>query len=72
VLAPAAKPKPVIRAFEIIVDKTPYLAVPVIPKGQVLPLSFDLYARGDIRRTRKIGTTLADAEGNPTADIELF
>jgi hypothetical protein len=66
------KAKPVIRAFEIFVDKTPYLAVPVIPKGQVLPLSFDLYARGDIRRTRKIGTTLADAEGNPTSDVELF
>jgi hypothetical protein len=72
--APVAVPKakPVIRAFEIFVDKTPYLAVPVIPKGQVLPLSYDLYARGDIRRTRKIGTTLADAEGNPTSDIELF
>lgn len=69
---PVAKAKPVIRAFEIIVDKVPYLAVPVIPKGQILPISFDLYARGDIRRTRKIGTTLADAEGNPTSDIELF
>jgi hypothetical protein len=68
----APKAKPVIRAFEIFVDKTPYLAVPVIPKGQLLPLSYDLYARGDIRRTRKIGTTLADAEGNPTSDIDLF
>ena len=66
------KAKPVIRAFEIFVDKTPYLAVPVIPKGQIRPLSYDLFARGDVRRTRKIGTTLADAEGNPTSDIELF
>jgi len=77
--APAAAPRvqapagpKTIRAFEIVVDRVPYLAVPVLQKGQASPFSYDLYARGDIRRTKKIGVSLADAEGNPTSDIELF
>jgi hypothetical protein len=68
----ARKPKPVLKAYEIIVNRIPYLAVPVLERGQGLPLVFDLYARGDMRRTKRIGTSLADSEGNPTADIELF
>jgi hypothetical protein len=69
---PKAKAKPVVKAYEIIVNRIPYLAVPVLERGQGLPLVFDLYARGDMRRTKKIGTSLADSQGNPTSEIELF
>ena len=62
----------VLRAYEIIVNKVPYLAVPSLAKGQVIPLVFDLYSRGDIRRTKKIGVSIANSQGNPTSDIELF
>jgi hypothetical protein len=71
-LQPQVQPKPSIRAYEIIVNKVPYLAVPVLPKGQSIPFIFDLYSRGDIRRTKKIGVSIADSKGNPTSDIELF
>jgi hypothetical protein len=67
-----SKPKASIRAYEIIVNKVPYLAVPVLPKGQTVPFTFDLYSRGDIRRTKKIGSSAADSQGNPTSDIHLF
>ena len=60
-----------VKAFEIVIDKVPYLAVPVLQKGQITPLSYDLFARGDIRRTKKIGTSLADLDGNPTSDIQF-
>uniref|UniRef100_A0A6C0KN46 Helicase ATP-binding domain-containing protein n=1 Tax=viral metagenome TaxID=1070528 RepID=A0A6C0KN46_9ZZZZ len=71
-LQPQVQPKPTLRAYEIIVNKVPYLAVPVLPKGQSIPFIFDLYSRGDIRRTKKIGRSIADSRGNPTSDIELF
>lgn len=70
--APQPKPKRTIKAREIIVDKVPYLAVPVIPKGQITPLTYNLYARGDLSMVKRIGISLADSDGNPTADIELF
>lgn len=72
---PPQAPKPLpkaIRAYEISVNKILYLAVPVLSKGQSIPLVFDLYSRGDIRRTKKIGVSIADSKGNPTSDIELF
>jgi hypothetical protein len=65
-------PTKAIRAYEISVNKTLYLAVPVLSKGQTVPLVFDLYSRGDIRRTKRIGVSIADSQGNPTSDIELF
>jgi hypothetical protein len=65
-------PPKAIRAYEISVNKTLYLAVPVLSKGQTVPLVFDLYSRGDIRRTKRIGVSIADSQGNPTSDIELF
>ena len=66
------KQKAKIQAREISYDTVPYLAIPVLAKGQIIPLTYDLYARGDLRRTRKIGTAAADAEGNPTDDIDMF
>jgi hypothetical protein len=69
---PQPKPKRTIKAREIIVDKVPYLAVPVIPKGQITPLTYSLYGRGDLGMVKRIGISLADPDGNPTADIELF
>jgi hypothetical protein len=67
-----AKPKKTIQARIIVFQKVPYLAVPVIEKGQILPLTYDLYARGDLRRVKKLGVSLSDSEGNPTSDIQLF
>lgn len=67
-----AKPKKTIQARIIVFQKVPYLAVPIIEKGQILPLTYDLYARGDLRRVKKLGVSLSDSEGNPTSDIQLF
>jgi hypothetical protein len=69
---PKPKTKRTIKAREIIVDKVPYIAVPMIPKGQIHPLTYSLYARGDLSMVKRVGISLADSDGNPTADIELF
>jgi hypothetical protein len=63
-----------IQAKQLTIDGIPYLAVPTkTVKGYTgLPLQYDLYARGDVYRVKRLGTTLADSEGNPTADITLF
>ena len=64
--------KKTIQARQIVVDKIPYLAIPKIDRGQVLPLTYDLYSRGDLKRTKKIGISMADAQGNPTSDLQLY
>ena len=71
---PIVKPKapPMIKASVIRYEGKPYIAVPVLQKGQLTPLTYDLYHRGDLHRTRKVGVSLADSDGNPTMDIELF
>ena len=74
--APAAllKPKviPTIKASTIRYEGKLYLAVPVLQKGQITPLIYDLYDRGDIKMTRKVGVSLADRDGRPTLDVQLF
>jgi hypothetical protein len=67
----APRGPPVIKARIITFEKRPYLAVPVLEKGQVLPLTYDIYARGDLYRVKKLGTTEADESGMPTADIQF-
>lgn len=72
--APAPAPAPAkktIKAFVITVGSTQYIAVPVLSRTGTA-LSYDLFARGDTLRSRKIGTALADAEGKITNDIVLF
>jgi hypothetical protein len=69
---PPAPKKRKIQGFIIDYEGVPYIAEPVLQKGQTVPLSYDLYARGDIKRTKKLGVALADMDGNPTADIEMF
>jgi hypothetical protein len=59
-----------IQARQIVVNGIAYLAVPT--KGPVIPLQYDLYARGDVYRVKKLGTTLADSQGQPTADVTMF
>ena len=72
-VAPAPKPvAPTIKARILRAsDKQKYIAVPIIPKGQVLPLSYDVYGGTDFRRVKKLGSTLADQFGMPSVDVEL-
>jgi hypothetical protein len=72
--APLPGPKPqkkTVKAVVINVDGVPYIAVPVLSKSGTA-LSYDLFARGDTLRTRRIGTAVADADGRVTDDIVLF
>jgi hypothetical protein len=63
-----AKPNNLI-SYEIRVNKVDYLAIAKLEKGQSQPLQYDIYARGDIHRIKKLGITLADNNGFPTANI---
>jgi hypothetical protein len=69
--AAAAPAKKTVKAFVITVASTQYIAVPVLSRTGTA-LSYDLFARGDTLRSRKIGTAIADAEGKITNDIVLF
>jgi hypothetical protein len=68
--APKAKPK--LKAKILPHEGKEYIAVPVLAKGQLVPLVYDLYSRGDVKMTRKVGVALANAEGKFTTDIEIF
>jgi hypothetical protein len=69
--APAQGPqKKTIKALVITVGSSQYIAVPVLSRTGTA-LSYDLFARGDTMRTRKIGTAVADSEGKITNDILL-
>jgi len=63
--------KKTVKAVVINVDGVPYIAVPILSKSGTA-LSYDLFARGDTLRTRRIGTAVADADGRVTDDIILF
>jgi hypothetical protein len=69
---PQARGPPTIKARVIRFEGTQYIAVPDLQKGQIKPLFYKIYARGDMYRTRQIGTTVADAEGLPTSEVVLF
>jgi hypothetical protein len=70
--APAEpRKRPVIQARELKHNGVIYLAVPVLNKGQVIPLSYDLYGRGDVSRRKRLGTSVANGEGLPTKDIVI-
>jgi hypothetical protein len=73
--APLPGPKPIqkktIKAVVVNIDGVPYIAVPVLSKSGTA-LSYDLFARGDTLRTRRIGTAVADADGKVTDDVVLF
>lgn len=47
----------------------PYLAFPIIPKGQFLATEYHIYARADQLMVRKLGAAIADAQGNLTDQI---
>lgn len=66
------KAPPTQKAKVVKIAAVPYLAVPVLEKASQAVLSYDLYARGDVYRIKKIGTMVADSEGNPTSDYTLF
>jgi len=68
--APAPQKKTV-KALVITVGSTQYIAVPVLSRSGTA-LSYNLFARGDTLRTRKLGTAVADADGKITDDIVLF
>jgi hypothetical protein len=71
---PGQKPQPqkkTVKAVVINIDGVPYIAVPVMSKSGTA-LSYDLFARGDTLRTRRIGTAVADADGRVTDDVVLF
>ena len=65
------KQKRVIEAFYFTYDSVKYLAVPVMGKGGSA-LSYDIFSEGDKRRLKKLGSMVADAQGNPTEDIVMF
>jgi hypothetical protein len=67
-----AKALPTIKARVIRFEGSEYIAVPDLQKGQTKPLYYKIYARGDLYRTRQIGTTVADADGLPTSEVVLF
>ena len=71
---PGQKPQPqkkTVKAVVVNIDGVPYIAVPVMSKSGTA-LSYDLFARGDTLRTRRIGTAVADADGRVTDDVVLF
>ena len=68
---PKAPQKKTIKAVVVNIDGVPYIAVPVMSKSGTA-LSYDLFARGDTLRTRRIGTAVADADGRVTDDVVLF
>jgi hypothetical protein len=73
--APVARPQgpKTVKAFVMAgQDGKQYIAVPELEPGQVEPLSFKIYARGDIRQTLQIGTTVAEADGRPSSEIDFF
>ena len=69
--APAPKKKKTMSAFVFTYDNKKYLAVPVMGKGGSAT-SFDIFGEGDRKRLKKLGTMIADAEGNPTDEIIIF
>ena len=70
---PQEPPKPQgPRAIEVIYDAKPYLAFPIIEKGKGLPVRYNIYDRGDLKRIKKIGTGLAGPDGKPTQEIVFF
>jgi len=69
--AQGTQQKKTVKALVITVGSNQYIAVPVLSRTGTA-LSYDLFARGDTMRTRKIGTAVADAEGKITNDIILF
>ena len=69
VQAVQAKPPSNIISYEIVVNKVPYIAVAKLKKGQTQPLTYDLYARGDVNRLKKLGTSIASADGLPTKNV---
>ena len=75
VAVPVVKPQgpKTVKAFVMAgQDGKQYIAVPELEPGQVEPLSFKIYARGDIRQTLQIGTTVAEADGRPSSEIDFF
>lgn len=67
--AAAAAAKATIKARRITVAGTTYLAVPVLRAGQLVPLEYDIYAGGDLYRTKRLGSAAANERGEPTGDI---
>ena len=67
------KPKATTQKATIIVaNGKRYLAVPVVDKATGLVSEYALYSEGDIKRVRRLGTSIADAQGKPTSDILLI
>jgi hypothetical protein len=65
--------KKTVTAKVVKIDSVDYIAAPVMSLAGT-PLSYDLYARGDLMRSRKIGRALADAEGKIILDesVQIF
>ncbi len=59
------------KAIIIVANGKRYLAVPQEDKATGLVSEYALYSEGDIKGIRRLGTSIADAQGKPTADIIL-
>ncbi len=68
---PTQKAK-VVEARKISFGGKKYIAIPIQEKASGTVLRYDLYDINDVYRTKRLGTSEADAQGNPTADISLF
>jgi hypothetical protein len=60
---------PTMLSYEIVINKVPYIAVAKLKKGETKPLTYDLYGRGDVNRLKKLGTSIASADGLPTKNV---
>jgi hypothetical protein len=49
-----------------------YFAIPIQEKASGTVLRYDLYDINDVYRTKRLGTSEADAQGRPTADITIL
>jgi hypothetical protein len=69
---PPPKPKQVLQAKVLTIQGVPYIVVPVKEPSSGTVLSFDIYARGDLKRTKKLGTMVASPDGSYTDDILFY
>jgi hypothetical protein len=70
---PLEKAKPqTLQAKVLTIQGVPYIVVPKKEAQSGVVLSYDIYARGDIKRTKKLGTMVASPDGGYTDDIVFF
>ena len=70
--APQPKAQATIQARVLTIQGKPYIVVPVKEGKSGVVLSYDIFSRGDLKRTKRIGTMVAGPDGAYTQDIVFF